>query len=68
MGEPDPRDFIQALGKAVVDQWARLPRDVQECLFERAVVLGHKTEKDEALREQLARFLHDENERTAPQA
>jgi len=33
-------------------------------LFERAVVLGHKGERDESLREQLAKFLHDTNPRT----
>jgi hypothetical protein len=33
-------------------------------LFERAVVLGHQTERDESLREQLAKFLHDHHERT----
>jgi hypothetical protein len=33
-------------------------------LFERAVVLGHKSERDESLREQLAKFLHDHHTRT----
>jgi hypothetical protein len=33
-------------------------------LFERAVVLGHKGERDESLREQLAKFLHDHHART----
>jgi hypothetical protein len=35
-------------------------------LFERAVVLGHKGERDESLREQLAKFLHDHHPRTLP--
>jgi hypothetical protein len=29
------------------------------------VLVGHVGERDEMLREQLARFLHDHNERTA---
>jgi hypothetical protein len=33
-------------------------------LFERAIVLGHKGERDESLREQLAKFLHDHHART----
>jgi hypothetical protein len=28
------------------------------------VVRGHKTERDESLREQLAQFLHDHHQRT----
>src|SRR6478672_6407073 len=36
---------------------------LQESLFERAVVLGHKSERDESLREQLAKFLHDHHPR-----
>ena len=33
-------------------------------LFERAVRLGHRSEQDESLREQLAHFLHGQHERT----
>ena len=40
-------------------------RAFMERLFERAVVRGHKTERDENLREQLAQFLHEHHERTA---
>ena len=36
----------------------------QQQLFERAVRPGHKTERDESLREQLAAFLHNHHERT----
>jgi hypothetical protein len=28
-------------------------------LFERAVFLGHKSEREESVRKQLAKFLHD---------
>jgi len=56
--------FVLVLGHALVDQWSTLPQAVQERLFERAVVLGHKSERDEMLREQLAKFLHDHHERT----
>jgi len=38
---------------------------IQERLFERAVVLGHHSERDEMLREQLAKFLHDHHRRTS---
>jgi len=30
-------------------------------------VLGHQSERDESLREQLAKFLHDHHKRTAPE-
>jgi hypothetical protein len=57
--------FAEALGLAALDLWSELPQGVQQSLFERAVVHGHKTERDESLREQLAQFLHDHHERTA---
>lgn len=57
--------FHAVLGEALVEVWSELPRELQERLFERAVVLGHHGERDEALRQQLARFLHDHNQRTA---
>ena len=44
--------------------WSELPQELQHQLFERAVVLGHQSEQDESLREQLAKFLHDHHERT----
>ena len=61
----DEARFCEVLGEAVVEAWGELPREIQERLFERAVVLGHRTERDEALREQLARFLHEHHLRTA---
>jgi len=56
--------YALALGHAVTQVWAELPRDVQEKLFEHAVVSGHRGERDESLREQLARHLHDHHART----
>ena len=63
--ETNPDRFAHVLGLAALDLWSELPRELQQTLFERAVVLGHQTERDESLREQLAQFLHDHHERTA---
>jgi hypothetical protein len=57
--------FAHVLGYALIEAWSDLPQPIQERLFERAVVLGHQTERDEMLREQLAKFLHDHHSRTA---
>src|SRR5262245_29146009 len=65
MAENDnPERFARVLGEAAIDLWSELPQEWQQQLFERAVRLGHKTERDESLREQLAAFLHDHHERT----
>jgi hypothetical protein len=56
--------YFLVLGAAALDLWSNLPQGLQESLFERAVVLGHKSERDESLREQLAKFLHDNHPRT----
>jgi hypothetical protein len=56
--------FAKVLGEAAIDLWSELPQEFQHQLFERAVRLGHKTERDESLREQLAQFLHARHERT----
>jgi hypothetical protein len=56
--------YFLVLGAAALDLWGHLPQALQESLFERAVVLGHKSERDESLREQLAKFLHDHHPRT----
>jgi glucose-6-phosphate-specific signal transduction histidine kinase len=56
--------YFLVLGAAVADLWSELPQEVQQQLFEHAVVLGHQGEQDESLREQLAKFLHDHHERT----
>jgi hypothetical protein len=64
-GNPQGDDrYALALGHAVTHVWAELPRDVQEKLFEHAVVVGHRGERDESLREQLAKHLHDHHART----
>jgi len=60
----DPARYFQVLGTAAADLWSELPQELQQALFERAVVLGHKGERDESLREQLAKFLHDHHVRT----
>ena len=56
--------YFQVLGAAAADLWSELPHDLRHTLFERAVVLGHKGERDESLREHLAKFLHDHHART----
>lgn len=61
----NPQRFVRILGDAALDLWSELPQEIQQQLFERAVLLGHKTEQDESLREQLAQFLHARHERTA---
>jgi hypothetical protein len=60
----DEGRFAPLLGQAAIHLWADLPRDIQERLFEHAVVIGHKGERDESLREQLAKFLHERHKRT----
>ena len=56
--------FQQVLGAAVIAVWADLPQEIQEKLFEHAVTAGHQSERDESLREELARYLHEQHERT----
>jgi hypothetical protein len=56
--------YLLVLGTAAADLWSHLPQELQHSLFERAVILGHKSERDESLREQLAKFLHDHHTRT----
>jgi hypothetical protein len=56
--------FAPIIGAAVIHVWAELPADVQQKLFEHALVVGHRGEHDESLREQLAKFLHDNHART----
>ena len=57
--------YFRVLGAATAELWSELPHELQHTLFERAIVLGHKSERDESLREQLAKFLHDTNPRTS---
>jgi hypothetical protein len=63
-GDEGIERFAAALGLAALDLWSELPQEFQHRLFEQAVVRGHKTERDESLREQLAQFLHAHHERT----
>ena len=51
--------FANLLGRAAMDVWGDIPRDIQEALFE-AAMKGH----DDAEREGLARLLHDRHPRT----
>jgi hypothetical protein len=60
----DERRFVPLLGAAALHLWAELPQEVQRSLFEHAVVIGHRLERDESLREQLAQFLHDRHMRS----
>jgi hypothetical protein len=64
--EPPNRQvqFAPLLGGAVIHLWDALPQDIQRQLFEHAVVIGHRGERDEGLREQLAQFLHDRHKRS----
>jgi hypothetical protein len=64
MPERGDRRFAPLIGNAAIHLWGELPPEVQGKLFEHAVVLGHLGERDESLREQLARFLHDHHPRT----
>jgi len=64
IGDEDTARYFLVLGAAAADLWSNLPQDLQHLLFERAVVLGHQSERDESLREQLAKFLHEHHERT----
>ncbi len=61
--QKNPDRYFLVLGTAAADLWSSLPQELQHTLFERAVVLGHKGERDESLREQLAKFLHDHHAR-----
>jgi hypothetical protein len=67
MHEAENERMERVLGAAVISRWAELPQTIQEKLFEAAIVLGHQSERDESLREQLAKFLHDHHKFTAPE-
>jgi hypothetical protein len=57
--------LICALGRGLVETWSELPRNLQQLIFEQTVLAGHRSERDESLREQLAAFLHARHPRTA---
>ena len=50
--------FANLLGRAAMDVWGDMPRDIQEALFETAIK-GHDAE-----REKFARLLHERHPRT----
>jgi len=56
---PDESDhFAGLLGRATLEVWGDMPRDIQEALFETAM------KGRDAEREELARLLHDRHPRT----
>jgi hypothetical protein len=57
LGEQE-QHVLRCLGGAVLMQWNDLPTSIQRVLFERAASLS-KEDQTLALREQIARFLHD---------
>ena len=59
MGLSEQEQFVlSCLGGAVLMQWNELPTHIQRELFERAASLS-KEDQTLALREQIARFLHN---------
>jgi hypothetical protein len=58
------QEFKETLCVAVAALWGKLPEAIQASLFEQAVVAGHRGERDESLRQELARFLHEHHPRT----
>jgi hypothetical protein len=57
---PETADRIaRALGQGLAQCWSRLPQDIQHDVFEAAVTL-----EGEAIRQQLAIYLHDKHTRT----
>lgn len=51
--------LTRALGEAVIRTWSTLPQEVQDHLFKQAVA-----SQGEAIRSQLAVFLHEKHPRT----
>jgi hypothetical protein len=54
----EEQHILQCLGAAVIAQWTELPTAVQKALFEHAVS-DCEPRSSMALREQIARFLHN---------
>jgi hypothetical protein len=50
--------FANLLGRAAMDVWGDMPRDIQEAIFEKAM------KGQDAEREELARLLHARHPRT----
>lgn len=59
------RELLQRLGAAVVSAWSDLPMPLQRALF-RLAVAGQERPDPQALKAQMARFLHDCQGDTAP--
>ena len=55
---PIEQGILQCLGAAVISQWSDLPTEVQKALFQDAVSSGDPRQST-ALRERIARFLHN---------
>ena len=54
----EKEDFERLLGRAAMDVWGDMPRDIQEALFETAM------RGRESLRPTLAKLLHERHPRT----
>jgi hypothetical protein len=52
--------LVRAVGEAAVALWARLPRDLQQLLFEQVVAT-----RGEQMRHELAKLRHDNHPRTS---
>lgn len=57
-GGPSAGDFSDLLGRAVLDVWGDMPRDLQEAIFETA------TRDAPDRRAELAKLLHERHPRT----
>jgi hypothetical protein len=57
-------DLKRALGAALVECWASLPQEIQREIFEAAVAGASPDVGDDAFREELALFLHENHPRT----
>ena len=56
--------ILQCLGAAVIEQWTKLPTEIQRALFEHAVS-SSDPRQSAPLREQIARFLHNHKDDSA---
>jgi hypothetical protein len=58
-GDKPEEEFFVALGMAATKLWSNLPQEIQQELFEQAVL-----SRGEAIRDPLAVFLHHRHSRT----
>ncbi len=63
-GDSDHERFARLLGRALIEVWGDLSQPIQERVFEHALAFGGEGKSDDALRERLAKFLHDHHPRT----